>query len=220
MYDADEADLYPPVYDFEAWKNHRSRGRFVEHMLTLGRSFLVRSLFNGPLVDVTIICLLVGTYETLLEGGHLSMLPWLPDLAISAPEPFHQTSFALSLMLVFRTNSSYARWAEARQCWGVIVNTCRDICRQVCCEEQSSPLPARFPTPSSRCPALRGWLLSPRATATSETPYAAGLWPLPVPASCTSAKRAPCRLQCKGFSIRLNLKLSRRPNTAQSRPCR
>ena len=31
---------------------------------------------------------------------------------------------------VFRTNSSYARWAEARGAWGAIVNTCRDISRQ------------------------------------------------------------------------------------------
>ena len=94
------------------------------------------------------------------------MPSFLPDIAMSAPEPFHQTSFALSLMLVshfvsntcrkpegescncslcckplahtlsssimqvFRTNSSYARWAEARAAWGSIVNISRDICRQ------------------------------------------------------------------------------------------
>lgn len=31
---------------------------------------------------------------------------------------------------VFRTNSSYARWAEARAAWGSIVNISRDLCRQ------------------------------------------------------------------------------------------
>jgi len=33
-----------------------------------------------------------------------------------------QMSFALSLMLVFRTNSSYARWVEARALWSVLVS--------------------------------------------------------------------------------------------------
>ena len=37
---------------------------------------------------------------------------------------------ALSLLLVFRTNTSYARWLEARQAWGRIVSHCRNIMRQ------------------------------------------------------------------------------------------
>lgn len=32
---------------------------------------------------------------------------------------------------VFRTNSSYARWEEARRIWGSIVNRSRDLVRQV-----------------------------------------------------------------------------------------
>ena len=48
--------------------------------------------------DVTIICIIVGVYETLLEGGTLPG-SW-PDIALSVPEAVHQTSFALSLMLV------------------------------------------------------------------------------------------------------------------------
>ena len=37
---------------------------------------------------------------------------------------------ALSLLLVFRTNTSYSRWLEARQAWGRIVSHCRNIMRQ------------------------------------------------------------------------------------------
>jgi len=40
-----------------------------------------------------------------------------------------QMSFALSLMLVFRTNSSYARWVEARALWAVLINSGRNLVR-------------------------------------------------------------------------------------------
>ena len=47
-------------------------------------------------------------------------------------EPIIATSlsFALSLLLVFRTNASYGRFAEARQKWGLLLNRSRDISRQ------------------------------------------------------------------------------------------
>ncbi len=45
--------------------------------------------------------------------------------------PFNLTTFALSLLLVFRTNSSYSRWWEARMIWGAVVNLSRNFGRQV-----------------------------------------------------------------------------------------
>jgi predicted membrane chloride channel (bestrophin family) len=45
--------------------------------------------------------------------------------------PFNLTTFALSLLLVFRTNSSYSRWWEARMVWGAVVNLSRNFARQV-----------------------------------------------------------------------------------------
>lgn len=42
-----------------------------------------------------------------------------------------QTSVALSLLLVFRTNAGYGRWDEARKMWGGLLNRSRDIMRQV-----------------------------------------------------------------------------------------
>lgn len=59
------------------------------------------------------------------------VIPWLPALPLIPIEPFQLTSFALSLLLVFRTNSSYSRWYEGRRRFGRITTTCRDICRQV-----------------------------------------------------------------------------------------
>ena len=46
-------------------------------------------------------------------------------------ELFNLSSFALSLLLVFRTNASYDRWLEARHIWGGIINRSRDLVRQV-----------------------------------------------------------------------------------------
>ena len=46
-------------------------------------------------------------------------------------EPQGLTSFALSLLLVFRTNSSYGRFDEARKIWGGILNRARNIANQV-----------------------------------------------------------------------------------------
>ena len=44
--------------------------------------------------------------------------------------PLGLSSSALSLLLVFRTNSSAARFDEARRLWGSIVNRSRDLVRQ------------------------------------------------------------------------------------------
>jgi len=44
--------------------------------------------------------------------------------------PFTMASPALGLLLVFRTNSSYQRWLEARKAWGRIVSHSRNIVRQ------------------------------------------------------------------------------------------
>ena len=54
-----------------------------------------------------------------------------PPAYLEAPAPLSLTSFALSLLLVFRTNTSYGRWNEARVIWGGITNRSRDIVRQV-----------------------------------------------------------------------------------------
>jgi predicted membrane chloride channel (bestrophin family) len=49
---------------------------------------------------------------------------------IAVLEPMTITSFALSLLLVFRTNSSYDRFVEARNKWGELLNRSRDIVQQ------------------------------------------------------------------------------------------
>lgn len=48
------------------------------------------------------------------------------DLGIAA-NPFEIVGAVLGLLLIFRTNSSYDRWWEARKLWGGIVNQSRNL---------------------------------------------------------------------------------------------
>ncbi|KAI8464599.1 MAG: Bestrophin, RFP-TM, chloride channel-domain-containing protein [Monoraphidium minutum] len=81
-----------------------------------------------PLLFVAAISAAVVAYEALRAAGLLH--PALPSVQLTSKEPFGLTSFALSLLLVFRTNASYARWDEARKMWGLVLNRTRDIVRQ------------------------------------------------------------------------------------------
>jgi predicted membrane chloride channel (bestrophin family) len=56
----------------------------------------------------------VCAYQSLQESGALPF--WAPHLELS-DGPLELTSFALSLLLVFRTDSSYARWNDALKVW-------------------------------------------------------------------------------------------------------
>lgn len=55
-------------------------------------------------------------------------LPAPPSIAM---QPVQLSSFALSLLLVFRTNVSYARWLDARRAFGSITTSSQDLARQV-----------------------------------------------------------------------------------------
>ena len=65
------------------------------------------------------------------ESVHHDPIAQLPEyLKLALPtNPFTLSSSALGLLLVFRTNSSYSRWWEARGCWGKIINHTRNIMR-------------------------------------------------------------------------------------------
>ncbi|KAI3425146.1 hypothetical protein D9Q98_008917 [Chlorella vulgaris] len=115
-----------PVFDFERWKTHRSSSRYLRHVLGIFESRVFRGL-AAPLGYVMTLATGVALYHTLAEAGYLTDVP---DLKLTTNAPFGLTSFALSLLLVFRTNSSYQRWDEARKMWGSMVNRSRDFTRQ------------------------------------------------------------------------------------------
>jgi len=78
---------------------------------------------------VCFVALLVGSYETLTD---MDVLPvHLPHLTVIY-RPFEVTNFALALLLVFRTDASYARWQAARDNWKSVITHSREIMRLGC----------------------------------------------------------------------------------------
>lgn len=67
---------------------------------------------------------LLSVVSIVLDLHHLLRYITIPDLAVSV------LGAALSILLVFRTNSAYGRWWEARTIWGALVNQSRSLARQ------------------------------------------------------------------------------------------
>ncbi|MFM7365081.1 MAG: bestrophin family protein [Cuspidothrix sp.] len=70
--------------------------------------------------------LLCGTFGILVSILYHSQIPVSqPILGSVIP------SIVLGLLLVFRTNTAYERFWEGRKCWGTMVNTIRNLSRQI-----------------------------------------------------------------------------------------
>lgn len=92
--------------------------------LALHRSDTFRKLLP-MLVLVALFTWAVGYIET--EYLRLSRQDFVSNL----PVMHSLMGFALSLLLVFRTNSAYDRWWEARKLWGQLVNVSRNLAIKV-----------------------------------------------------------------------------------------
>ncbi|KAG2494372.1 hypothetical protein HYH03_007429 [Edaphochlamys debaryana] len=107
-------------FNHQEWKRHRNAAwRHRPQPLLFMR---VAGGFWWQLTYTFLVSLLVGVYH------------WQNNTSLSSASrlsvPFNLTTFALSLLLVFRTNSSYSRWWEARMIWGAVVNLSRNFARQ------------------------------------------------------------------------------------------
>ncbi|KAG2444082.1 hypothetical protein HYH02_009024 [Chlamydomonas schloesseri] len=110
------------VYGHDDWTKHRNaawRHRiepvvFARVAVGFGWQLLLVFLVS---IAVGLIHTFVPGHEKVLAGTHLTT-------------PFTMITFALSLLLVFKTNSSYSRWWEGRIIWGQIVNFGRNYTRQ------------------------------------------------------------------------------------------
>ena len=69
--------------------------------------------------------LLVGWTFILFVMG--KMLPFTAPLLALGPQVHTVLGAALSFVMVFRTNTAYSRWWEARLLWGVVNNTTRSV---------------------------------------------------------------------------------------------
>merc|ERR1719291_503075 len=127
------------IFMHDDWVRHRSSERFLRNMMSIGSSGINQAL-RKELSFVTLTAVFVVVFNMLFvsyqDFSGISHLGPLHDFdatikALSLPAlPFSIAMPALSLLLVFRTNTAYFRWNEARTLWGGLINNCRNVVRQ------------------------------------------------------------------------------------------
>ena len=75
----------------------------------------------GIAVYSFIIAYLEIEYWKLSENSHIKNIPVMHSLL----------GFAISMLLVFRTNTAYDRWWEGRRLWGMLVNNSRNLALKI-----------------------------------------------------------------------------------------
>ena len=111
-------------FTFKRWEEHRSQSRYNRHIFGLFGSSIFQQLTQS-LLTVGAIASAVCLYESSV----VPVYEWAPSLLMPTA-PFDLTSFALALLLVFRTNSSYDRFVEVTSVWSGLGNRARDTMRQ------------------------------------------------------------------------------------------
>ncbi|KAI8475060.1 MAG: Bestrophin, RFP-TM, chloride channel-domain-containing protein [Monoraphidium minutum] len=121
----DERQYRRAVFGFERWAAHRSTSRYMRHLKGIFLSRTLKALV-APLSYFFAVSVAAGLYSQVAAPMY-----GLPKVFIS-DSSLEITSFALSLLLVFRTDSSYARWEQALQAWEKVRGECKDLARQAC----------------------------------------------------------------------------------------
>lgn len=105
-----------PLYTHADWREHRSSRRHLRHLLSSLTSRVILSL-APPVSAFTAFAAAIATYNTLL-----------PAYALTASSlPYQLTAPALALLLVFRTEASYARFDEGRKAWMRVIAAAADL---------------------------------------------------------------------------------------------
>jgi len=122
------------VYTHNEWVKHRSSDRFIRNLSSIYNSGVYKSL-GKEVFAVTGVATFLVVWNGLTGGftdfngvQHEALVKFLPILTLPLT-PFTLLSPSLGLLLVFRTNSSYGRWDEARKFWGLNINHTRDLNR-------------------------------------------------------------------------------------------
>mmetsp|Transcript_6577 Transcript_6577/g.18892 ORF Transcript_6577/g.18892 Transcript_6577/m.18892 type:complete len:440 (-) Transcript_6577:168-1487(-) len=124
------------VYTHDDWVKHRSPNRFVKNLFSIGSSGIYKNVGREVSTTTTIATLIflwnmltVG-YDDFNQIHHAPIIDsyYVPGLTLPLT-PFTLASGSLGLLLVFRTNTAYQRWDEARKNWGMNINHTRDLVR-------------------------------------------------------------------------------------------
>jgi len=128
------------VYTHDDWKKHRSQDRFSYYLMAIFKSGVYKNLGREvgavTLVGAFLVAwnALVGGYTDTAGVDHAAIISsqFFPRFSLPLAA-FTLTSPSLGLLLVFRTNTSYQRWDEARKNWGMNINHTRDLVRMANC---------------------------------------------------------------------------------------
>jgi predicted membrane chloride channel (bestrophin family) len=124
------------VYSHDDWRQHRQTDRFLYYLRAMFSSGVYKNLAR-EVTAATAIAAVLCLYNALV-GGYVDFGGVQHDAIISNPSlapaglplvPFSLCTSSLGLLLVFRTNTSYQRWDEARKNWGMNINHTRDLVR-------------------------------------------------------------------------------------------
>ena len=124
------------IYTHDDWIKHRSPNRFLRNAVTTFRSGIYKNVSKqvGVVTAVAIFVILwnalTGNWVDLrgVQQAGPFQKSILPILALPMA-PFTLAAGSLGLLLVFRTNTGYQRWDEARKNWGMNINRTRDLVR-------------------------------------------------------------------------------------------
>lgn len=95
---------------------------WIKALTSANKSDTLRKLWPWMLA-VAVYCLAIAYWEINYLKLHLNNNSWVKNIPI-----LHSLlGFAISMLLVFRTNTAYDRWWEGRKQWGELVNTSRNF---------------------------------------------------------------------------------------------
>ncbi|KAL3913498.1 MAG: hypothetical protein SGILL_006463 [Bacillariaceae sp.] len=103
-----------------------SSSDWLHNTMSLPSSAILRSI-RGPVFFMTCWAFLLSV----LHGKLLITHPGAAELMSIPLAPHSLMVSALSLLLVFKTNSAYQRFAEGRKIWETIINSARDLYRMM-----------------------------------------------------------------------------------------
>eukprot|EP00560_Eucampia_antarctica_P007426 CAMPEP_0197823046 /NCGR_PEP_ID=MMETSP1437-20131217/358_1 /TAXON_ID=49252 ORGANISM="Eucampia antarctica, Strain CCMP1452" /NCGR_SAMPLE_ID=MMETSP1437 /ASSEMBLY_ACC=CAM_ASM_001096 /LENGTH=460 /DNA_ID=CAMNT_0043421999 /DNA_START=104 /DNA_END=1486 /DNA_ORIENTATION=+ len=136
----EQRKLRRTVYTHDDWVKHRSQDRFYFYLTAIFKSGVYKNLTReiGYTAGVAaFVCLynsIFGGFTDPFGGEHAALFSNTIIHRLVLPiSAFTLTSPSLGLLLVFRTNSSYKRWDEARKNWGMNINHTRDLVRMANC---------------------------------------------------------------------------------------
>lgn len=114
------------IFTYHDWLQHRSSNRYYFALFRMHRSAVLRSLTNHALGVASLSSIMV-IYNLMVE---YDLFPTKLPLLTLPSLPFSLISPSLGLLLVFRTNTAYSRWNDARNYWSSISSLSFSLIRQ------------------------------------------------------------------------------------------